>query len=99
MEQAPIPFQKIVFVCINQRAPNEACCAARDGEAIAAALKARIKALGLAGKIRVSKSGCQDLCALGPNVMVSPDHRMYQRVAMADVDRIVDDITREFRAA
>ena len=99
MERVPVPFQKIVFVCVNQRAPTEACCAAGEGEAIAAALKTRIKAMGLAGTIRVSKSGCQDLCALGPNVLVSPDHRMYQRVTLADVDRIVEEITRALRPA
>ncbi len=98
MEQAAVPFQKIVFVCINRRAPGEACCAARDSEAIAAALKARVKTLGLAGKIRVSKSGCQDLCARGPNVMVFPDHRVYNGVTLADVDRIVEEIARDCQA-
>ena len=89
-----VPFQKIIFVCINRRPSPEACCAARDSEAIAAALKAQIKARGLSGRIRVSKSGCQDLCAKGPNVMVFPDHVCYSGVTEADLPRILEDVTR-----
>ena len=95
MQQGKVPFERIVFVCVNKREAGEACCSHRESEAIAAALKARVKALGLAGKIRVSKSGCQDLCAKGPNVMVFPDNLWYSAVTHADVERIVQDITRD----
>ena len=99
MERAGIPFRKMLFVCVNQRDNGEACCANRDSEAIAAALKERVKALGLSGKIRVSKSGCQDLCAKGPNVMVFPDNVWYDAVTLDDVDRILADLTRSLAAA
>lgn len=94
MEINKVPFEKIVFVCINQRQPNEVCCAQRDSEAIAAALKERIKARGLSRVVRVSKSGCQDLCAKGPNVMVFPDDTWYHGVSLHDVQRIIDDTIR-----
>ncbi len=94
MEQNKIPFQKIVFVCVNQRQPHEICCAARGSDAIATALKARIKALGLSRIVRVSRSGCQDLCARGPNVMVFPDQVWYEAVTIDDVGRIARDILR-----
>ncbi|MBI4322899.1 MAG: (2Fe-2S) ferredoxin domain-containing protein [Candidatus Omnitrophica bacterium] len=94
MEQGRVPYQKIVFVCINARQPQETCCAHRDSEAIAAALKERVNALGLARWVRVSKSGCQDLCAKGPNVMVFPDYAWYHGVALGDVERIVQDVVR-----
>jgi NADP-reducing hydrogenase subunit HndC len=97
MEQAKVPYQKILFVCVNRREPHETCCAHRESEAVAAALKARIKALGLSRAIRVSKSGCQDLCAKGPNVMVFPDYRWYQGVTPADVERIVEDVVQGVR--
>ena len=92
MESGSVPYQKILFVCINQRPAGETCCAARQSEAIAEALKARVKALGLSRLVRVSKSGCQDLCAKGPNVMVFPDHVWYSGVTEADVERIIEDI-------
>jgi len=94
MIQETVPFRKMVFVCINRRESGEACCAERESEAIAATLKARVKALGLAKWVRVSKSGCQDVCAQGPNVMVFPDQRWYHHVTPADVERIVEDLAR-----
>lgn len=89
MQRAAVPYRKILFVCVNRREPQEICCAHRDSDAIAAALKARVKTLGLAPAIRVSKSGCQDLCAKGPNVMVFPDYIWYQGVTPDDVERII----------
>ena len=97
MERAKVPFQKILFVCVNRREPNEACCADRQSEAIAAALKERIKLRGLSRRVRVSKSGCQDLCAKGPNVMVFPDYTWYHGVTVQDVDRIIDDTIRRLQ--
>ncbi len=94
MEQERVPYQKIVFVCVNQRQPQETCCAHRESEAIAAALKDRIKALGLSRGVRVSKSGCQDVCAKGPNVMVFPDYVWYHGVTLQDVEQIVQDVAR-----
>ena len=91
MERQRVPYQKILFVCVNRREPPEACCAQRDSDALAAALKARIKALDLARHVRVSKSGCQDLCANGPNVMVFPDYVWYHGVGQQDVERIVQE--------
>ena len=95
MESRPIPFHKILFVCVNRRAANEICCAHRDSETIAAQLKERIKALGLSRVVRVSKSGCQDLCAKGPNVMVFPDGVWYDGVTPTDVEQIIQDVIRD----
>ena len=92
MERSRVPYQKILLVCVNKREPSEACCAHRQSEDIAAALKARVKALGLSRTIRVSKSGCQDLCAKGPNVMVFPDYHWYHGVTQDDIERIVQDV-------
>jgi len=94
MERRRVPYQKILFVCVNQREPHEICCAHRESEAIAAALKARIKALGLSRWVRVSKSGCQDLCAKGPNVMLFPGDLWYHGVTPDDVEQIVQDTVR-----
>ncbi len=95
MEQGRVPYQKILFVCVNRREPHETCCAHGDSDTIAAALKERIKALGLSRVVRVSKSGCQDVCAKGPNVMVFPDYVWYRGVTAADVERIVQDAARD----
>jgi len=99
MEHGRVPYQKILFVCVNRREPHETCCAHRGSEAIAASLKARVKALGLSRAVRVSKSGCQDLCAKGPNVMVFPDDVWYHGVTHEDVERIVQDTIRGLEPA
>jgi len=95
VERGRVPYRKMLFVCINKREPPEACCAHRGSEAIAEALKARVKELGLARTVRVSKSGCQDVCARGPNVMVFPDYVWYHAVTHEDVERIIQDVIRE----
>ena len=97
MQRLDVPYRKILFVCINRRAPEQACCAHRESEALAEALKTRVKALGLSRQVRVSKSGCQDLCAKGPNVMVFPDYIWYHGVSAADADRILEDVLRELK--
>ena len=97
MDQGRVPYQKILFVCINRRQPNEACCAHRDSEAIAAALKARVKELGASASVRVSKSGCQDRCAQGPNVMLFPDYVWYRGVTHQDIERIIQDVIRSLQ--
>ena len=99
MEQARVPYQKILFVCVNKREPHEVCCSHRESETIAASLKERIKVLGLSRAVRVSKSGCQDLCAKGPNVMVFPDYVWYHGVTPADVERIVQETIRGLHAS
>lgn len=52
MEAAKVPYEKILFVCINKRQPQEVCCWHRDSEAIAELLKARVKSLGLTRRVR-----------------------------------------------
>lgn len=93
METTRSPYIKQIYVCVNQR-DSGVCCAsshaAGGGEAIREKLKAFVKANGLKGKVRVSASGCMDLCAKGPNVMVYPDYRWYRGVTLADVDTIIE---------
>ena len=91
MESGPSPYLKHLFVCVNKRDPGVTCCSHGGGEAVTEKLKAFVKANGLKGKVRVSSSGCMDLCAQGPNVMVEPDHRWYSHVTLEDVDRIIEE--------
>lgn len=80
-------FKKYIFVCENKR-PEGACCAEK-GERIRELLKDAVKARGLARAVRVSRSGCQDVCAEGPNVLLSPDNLWFKRVEEKDVPAIV----------
>ena len=91
MESSHSPYLKHLYVCLNRREAGKACCAASEAEAIHQKLKAYIQANGLKGKVRVSASGCMDLCAQGPNVMVYPDYRWYSHVTLQEVDRLIEE--------
>ena len=53
-------------------------------------LKKVAKERNLKGKLRVAKSGCMDLCAFGPNLMIWPEGIWYMKVTKEDSPRIVD---------
>ncbi|MBK8576027.1 MAG: (2Fe-2S) ferredoxin domain-containing protein [Elusimicrobia bacterium] len=72
--KSPLPFETMVFVCTHQRAPGErtACAnAGREGQEIVERLRKMVLDKGLAGKVRICKSGCMDRCEEGPNVVVT----------------------------
>lgn len=90
MESNRSPYLKHLYVCVNQRTDGRASCGPRDAEAIREKLKEYVNAHGLKGKVRVSGSGCMDLCEQGANVMVYPGERWYSHVTLEDVDRLIE---------
>jgi (2Fe-2S) ferredoxin len=73
MDTSPLPFESMVFVCTNQRAPGERVACAnpgRAGQTVLDELKKGVLDRGLKGRVRVCKSGCQDRCEEGPNVVI-----------------------------
>ena len=90
MKTAKNPYQKHIFVCTNHRENGETSCS-HAGEEICESLKAYVKGNGLIGRVRVSRSGCFDLCAQGPNVMVFPDHVWYRKVTLQDLEKIIQE--------
>ncbi|MDP3979842.1 MAG: (2Fe-2S) ferredoxin domain-containing protein [Chlamydiota bacterium] len=90
MKQSKNPYQKHLFVCINKRDSGKTSCA-ENGEAICEKLKTYCKEHGLKGKVRISRSGCFDFCAKGPNVLVFPDYICYSELSLEDVDMIIKE--------
>ncbi|MCW3478755.1 (2Fe-2S) ferredoxin domain-containing protein [Neisseriaceae bacterium JH1-16] len=86
-------FENHVFVCCNQRAPGEGCCADFGSAEMLGHLKDRVKALGLngPGKTRVSKAGCLGRCDDGPVLVVYPQGTWYTFVDKDDIDEIIDE--------
>jgi (2Fe-2S) ferredoxin len=84
-------FERHVFVCHNSRpagAPRPSCTA--DGvSALHAELQQRVKAAGLAGRVRINKAGCLDQCEHGPTVVVYPEAVWYGHVQPEDAAEIV----------
>lgn len=92
MERGVPRHQKYLFVCENARA--EGACCMPEGEALREKLKEAVKDRKLSSRVRVSRAGCLDLCADGPNVLLMPDNRWFSKVSVDDVDRIVEEIRR-----
>jgi (2Fe-2S) ferredoxin len=86
-------FEHHVFVCHNTRpegAPRPSCTS--DGKSdLHARLQQLAKDAGLAGKVRINKSGCLDQCEHGPMVVVYPDAVWYGNVAVEDAAAIVEE--------
>lgn len=91
-----MPYVRMLFVCTNTRDGRAACGNAERGESSGVntveALKHAVKEKGLKGRIRVAKSGCMDLCGVGPNVLVFEAGRQIclSRVSEQDVPTIID---------
>ncbi len=87
MQSAAPAFKKYIFVCENER--EQGRCCAPDGTHLRELLKEKVKKGGLSGKVRVSRSGCLDVCDKGPNVLLMPDNVWFQGVREQDLDAIV----------
>lgn len=64
-------------------------CTSSGSEQIIEALEAQINAVGLAEEVKVVKTGCFGLCALGPIMIIYPEGAFYSRVKAEDVEEIV----------
>ena len=90
MIESTNPYQKHLFICTNQRENSEPSCS-HGGEVLCEYLKKYVKENGLKGKVRITRSGCFDLCAQGPNILVYPDGKWYRQVKMADLEKIIGE--------
>jgi (2Fe-2S) ferredoxin len=88
MKESKNPYKRHIFVCAHHRDNGEDCCS-KPGEEICEYLKEAVKAHGLKGKVRVSRSGCFDFCSMGPNVMIFPDYIWFRKVGKEDLEEIV----------
>lgn len=90
MRQAPQPpYEKIVYVCVNERPPQEDSCGTRGSVDIARKLKETVKELKLPYKVRVSRVLCLGLCSIGPNLVIFPENVWYHGVKPEDIPEIL----------
>ena len=85
-------FQRHVFVCINERAPDnpKGSCKQKGGVDVRDKLKAELKARGLSTEVRANNAGCLDQCERGVSVVVYPEQVWYGGVTVDDVAEIVE---------
>ena len=93
MQPDPIPFECIVFVCTNTRTTGpRVSCGPRGGDELRLRLKALVKEHRLQRRIRISSSGCMDVCEEGPNVMAFPENRWVCGASPEDAEQIFEEI-------
>ncbi len=78
-------FRSHVMVC------GGTGCTSSGSQKIIDAFNAEIAAVGLHEEVKVIKTGCFGLCALGPIVVVYPEGAFYSMVREEDVKEIVDE--------
>ena len=85
-------YKKHVFVCVNQRPDGKKCCNNANGEELFSYMKEKCKSLKLhrKGEMRINKSGCLDMCAKGPVLVIYPDNVWYKIRSKDCVDKIID---------
>ena len=66
-------------------------CTSSNSAAIIEALEKEIEVKGLSGEIKVIRTGCFGLCALGPIMIVYPEGCFYSQVQVEDVPEIVEE--------
>ncbi len=66
-------------------------CTSSNSQAIIDALEKEIAANGLVEEVKVVRTGCFGLCALGPIMIVYPEGCFYSRVDVEDIPEIVSE--------
>lgn len=84
------PFVRTILVCCNERDPGKDACGARGSASLHQTLKTAVKDRGLQKRIRVVRSGCLDLCSIGPNVCIMPENVWYHDVKESDLPALID---------
>jgi (2Fe-2S) ferredoxin len=94
MESAKPAFEKYIFVCTNERAEGdrESCGKSFCGKELHAKLKEAVKLAGMADKIRVSKSGCLDVCEEGANILFYPENIWLNHVELSDISAVLEKL-------
>lgn len=66
-------------------------CTSSNSPLIAEAMEREIREKGLENEVKVVRTGCFGLCAMGPVVIVYPDGTFYSLVKLEDVPEIVEE--------
>lgn len=88
MNTAPVPYQRQLLVCVNNRLGERESCGDNDGETIFKELRRIAKERGLHPRIRVTQVKCLGQCQLGVNIMVYPEGVWHSGVRTTDIDEI-----------
>ncbi len=81
---------------MNVREDEKDHCSKVGGHDVFKKIKSYILAHGLAGRIWVTKTGCQGFCNdVGTTITVYPEQKIFTQVKLEDVDQILESILKE----
>ena len=90
MNTNPVPYEKQIFVCTNNREGKEPSCGDHNGEEVFKQLRQIAKDKGLHPRIRVAQAKCLGKCNQGVNIMVYPDNVWHNGVQTSDVAQLAE---------
>lgn len=85
-------FKKLVLVCTNERTDGRECCAQKGSVELHKLIKEAVRAVDPA--VRVSRSGCMDMCSSGPTVVIMPDNVWLGDVQEKDIPTVLQYVCR-----
>ena len=92
MKKSKLPYKQMIFVCTNARAPGERISCGGEGRCgplVLEKLKSFVKGQNLETQVRVAKSGCQEKCEIGPNVVLLPQNEMISGLSEKDAEILI----------
>ena len=78
-------FRSHVLVC------GGTGCTSSNSEEIIKVLEEQLEEKGLQNEVKVVRTGCFGLCAVGPVMIVYPEGCFYSEVKVADIPEIVEE--------
>ncbi len=81
-----------ILVCVNERGPEarKPSCGPRGSLEVYRRFKDRVRELGIRDRVMVNRTGCLKHCSRGITVAIWPYNVWYSRVALEDVDEILE---------
>ncbi len=90
MESNPIPYEKQIFVCTNDRSGEKPSCGDHQGEAVFKEFRRLAVERGVHPKFRVAQAKCLGKCNQGVNIMIYPQAQWHSGVRLKDVPELAD---------
>lgn len=83
-------YKKHIFICTNDKPAPKKSCGSERGMVLVDLFKDKLKEHDLHKTMRAQKTGCLDVCAFGPGMVVYPEGVFYGGVTPEDVDEIFE---------
>ena len=96
MESQKTPYEKQIFVCINDRKGAGASCGDHKGEDVFKELRKIAKECGIHPRIRVAQAKCLGQCNQGVTVMIYPDDVWLSGVVSRMFPKLLKSIFQKF---